>query len=255
MPRTNIDIFLTLILSGIATIFEQYGLIWFLVICTLCLESITYYMAAKAKGRKIRTNKKRILKVTSQIVSLLFGLLLDALEAYLISHSNDVLGITFKASIPFGIIICVYIILSESINILNNLNASGAHFPPIVIRFLKTLKEKISEVDLSISDAPSLDESVPITVPANMPLPATEPTPIVEPIPDTGPGTVCDKPTSPTKELETTQKSPVKGSNAKTKALHTTSSESSSDDVKTLKGPKSTNKSIPENEEGENDNA
>lgn len=204
-------------------------------------------MASKARGRKIRTSKKRILKVASQLMSLAFGLLLDALEAYLISHGKDVLGITFKASIPFGVIICVYIILSESINILNNLDASGAHFPPIVMRFLKILKEKISEVDLTISDTPSLDKSVPITMSAAEHLTATAPEQVVKPT-DTGLASHWDEPASETRKSAATQESPAQGSKAQTKALHFKIKTSSSDDVKILKVPKAKNKTCPENE-------
>lgn len=144
MSKLNNGLFLTLILSGVASIFEQYGLIWFLVICTLIIETATYYMSAKVKNRRVQLSKKRILKFVSQIISLLVGLILDALENYLITHSGEELGITFKGSIPFGVIICVYIILTESINIFYNLSESGAHFPPLIINFLKNLKDKFN---------------------------------------------------------------------------------------------------------------
>lgn len=145
MFKLNNELFITLILSGLASIFEQYGLIWFLVICTLIIETSTYYMSIKAKNRKVQLNKKRTFKIISQIISLLVGLILDALENYLISHGDEELGITFNGSIPFGVIICVYIILTESINIIYNLNALGAHFPLIVINFLKNFKDKTNE--------------------------------------------------------------------------------------------------------------
>ena len=132
----------SVVLGSIATFFGQYGLFLILVALAVVFDVITGLVKVKATGERLSSEKatKGFWKKIAFFVALLFGIFLDFAAVTVLLRAGVELGV----DMPFALIICAYIILTESISISENLLAINPDImPKWIIKLLRGSKEKI----------------------------------------------------------------------------------------------------------------
>ena len=114
-----------------------------LVIGAAVLDYITGVLAA-AKGGEISSGSgiKGLYKKLALFCALALGFFLDAAIPIL---SEKGLGKEITLSLPFGLIIAAWVVVNESISILENLSSCGIRLPGAISKALKAARGKLGE--------------------------------------------------------------------------------------------------------------
>jgi toxin secretion/phage lysis holin len=106
------------------------------------LDYITGVLAA-AKGGVLSSGNgiKGIYKKLALFCALALGFFLDAAIPVLLSEK----GLGSALSLPFGWIIASWVVVNESVSILENLSSCGVRLPDAVARALKAARGKLGE--------------------------------------------------------------------------------------------------------------
>ena len=114
-----------------------------LVIGAAVLDYVTGVLAA-AKGGIVNSSKglKGIYKKLSLFCALGLGLFLDAAIPVLAERG---LSKEIALNLPFGLIISAWVVLNESISVLENLSASGVRLPDVICRVLRAARGKFED--------------------------------------------------------------------------------------------------------------
>ena len=132
-------------ISGIITTFvDQYLLIFVLVCAGIIIDCISGLIKVFAIGQKLSSKKgtQGFWKKTGFIMAFGFGIFLDAFIPVML----DIISITLPFACPFGMIIGIYIILNESISIIENLVEINPNaVPKWLLGLLKSTANKLDE--------------------------------------------------------------------------------------------------------------
>lgn len=134
--------FISVILGLVSSLSQKYSIVILLVTFAIIFDVVTGLLKAINKGEKLSSKKciKGFWSKIALVVALFFGVFLDIIIPYMLSFIN----ITLPFNVPFGFIFGMYIILSESISIMENLFICN---PKILPKWVSTLlldaKEKI----------------------------------------------------------------------------------------------------------------
>lgn len=124
---------------------KQYGIMIMLVAVAIVFDFVTGLIKASIKEEvSSEIGKKGFFKKMALLVCLFFGFFLD----FLIPYMCNSIGVTVKADTPFGMIICFYIVLNESISICENLYACNPGImPKWIVNILLSAKQQIDNKD------------------------------------------------------------------------------------------------------------
>lgn len=136
------------IIGGTISAFsDKYGVILLFVSIAIVMDVITGLVKAKATGEGINSGKgtKGFWKKVALFVALFFGFFLD----YFIPYMLGGIGIQLPINVAiFGMIIGCYIVINESISIVENLyEINPTILPKWVSKFLQSAKDQIDEAD------------------------------------------------------------------------------------------------------------
>lgn len=134
------------LLGAAATISEQYLILIILVAVAIVLDVISGLIRAAATGEPITSEKgtRGFWKKIALLFSMMFAFFLDLAVPYVL----EVVSISIPKMLLFGSIVGVYIILNESISIIENILKANKHSVPKWIKKLLTgAKGKIDEMD------------------------------------------------------------------------------------------------------------
>lgn len=137
-----------------ATITEQYGVVLILVCAAIIFDVVTGLIKSKANSVAItsKTGIKGFWKKIALLLALFFGIFLDMAIPSILS----VVSVELPFNCPFGLIIGVYIILNESISILENFYAIN---PDIVPKWVKNIFTKAkNEINKADGESEEKDE-------------------------------------------------------------------------------------------------
>lgn len=126
---------------------DEYLLLIFLVSCAVVMDIVTGMIKGKI-NRKIESNSgyAGIWNKIALFAGLAFGMFLDAVVQYAgAAFSGDDWDLSFFQTIHFGHIIGIYIILNESISIMENLYECGIKLPKFIVNALRMSKRKIDK--------------------------------------------------------------------------------------------------------------
>lgn len=128
----------------VATITQQYALIFVCVIVAIIFDVITGLIKSKVTGKPWSSRRGTIgfWKKIALLVALTFGIFLD----YFIPVALGTVNVELPFATPFGLIIGVYITLNESISICENLyEINPMALPKWIVKLLKTSSDKIND--------------------------------------------------------------------------------------------------------------
>lgn len=154
---------LSVIAGAGATFFKQYHIMIILVVMVICFDTITGLVKAKATGQGLNSKKgtQGFFKKISLLVALFFGFFLDFALPYFLTQIN--IGVDFN--MPFGLIICFYIVINEAISITENLYATN---PSVMPKWVgKLLNKAKDEIDNSVEIEEETDEQTETEVDAD----------------------------------------------------------------------------------------
>lgn len=138
---------LSSIIIGLVMYFtNEYGYLILLVTGAILIDIVTGLIKGKIK-REInsRTGYIGLWKKIALFAGLAFGLFLDAAVQYsFIKHKGNN-PLSLVQNIPFGDIIGIYIILNESISIIENLHECGVKLPYFIANTLCVSKKEIDK--------------------------------------------------------------------------------------------------------------
>jgi toxin secretion/phage lysis holin len=114
-----------------------------LVASVAVLDYITGVLAA-AKGGMLSSSKglRGIYRKLALFCALALGFFLDAAIPALTAQG---LSRELTADLPFGLLIAAWVVLSESISVLENLTRCGIKLPGFIARVLKEAEKKIGD--------------------------------------------------------------------------------------------------------------
>lgn len=151
---------LSVIAGAGATFFKQYHIMIMLVVIVICFDTITGLVKAKATGQGLNSKKgtQGFFKKISLLVALFFGFFLDFALPYFLTQIN--IGVDFN--MPFGLIICFYIVINEAISITENLYATNpSAMPKWMGKLLNKAKDEIdNSVDVEEETEVDADEDI-----------------------------------------------------------------------------------------------
>jgi len=114
-----------------------------LVVGAAVLDYLTGVLAA-AKGGVLSSGSgiKGIYKKLALFCALALGFFLDAAIPIL---GQKGLGKEVAVNLPFGLIIAAWVVLNESLSVLENLSSCGVRLPGAIARALKAARGKMGE--------------------------------------------------------------------------------------------------------------
>ncbi|MCL2083036.1 MAG: phage holin family protein [Oscillospiraceae bacterium] len=114
----------------------------FMVIGAVLLDYITGMLAAVYnEGLSSRKGRRGLVKKVSFLLMLGLGFLLDAAIPYFAEHG---LSATISVPLPFGLMICAWIVITEAISVLENLcRIDGIHVPGWLVKMLESTKDGV----------------------------------------------------------------------------------------------------------------
>ena len=123
-----------------ASFWGIYGAIIVCVLSAICIDVITGLIKAKAIGTPISSTKgnKGFWKKIALITALAFGIFLDAFIPIMLG----VINLDLPFTLPIGTIVGCYIVINESISIVENINAAA---PTALPKWIKTILEGASK--------------------------------------------------------------------------------------------------------------
>jgi toxin secretion/phage lysis holin len=123
-----------------------FGQVWPLIIMVIGFIILDYVsgIVAAAKNHELNSQKARdgIYKKVGFILLMTMGFALDAALAYLIANGLD---ITLPFNLPFGLIVCAWIIFTEVISFFENLYKYGISVPKWIIKVFQIAKDKVEK--------------------------------------------------------------------------------------------------------------
>lgn len=136
------------VIIGFAICFtNQYGNLILLIALAVLIDIITGLIKGKV-NKEINSQAGYIgfWKKLSLFAGLGFGIFLDAVVGYsFVLYQDGNTSLSLARNIPFGNIIGIYIILNESISIVENLHACGVKIPLYIFNILHVAKDEIDK--------------------------------------------------------------------------------------------------------------
>ena len=125
----------------VCSFFGAYVPVLCCVLFAICFDVLTGLIRAKITGEAINSKTGTIgfWKKLALLLGLFFGIFLDVFIPILLNMVT--INIPFK--LPIGTIVGCYIVLNETISILENLNKSGVILPKWLKTILKGTKDTI----------------------------------------------------------------------------------------------------------------
>ena len=123
------------LISGlVASFWGVYGAVICCVLGAICLDVITGLIKAKATGQALSSDKGFVgfWKKLSLIAALVFGMFLDVFVPIMLG----VISLELPFTLPIGTICGCYIVINESISIIENINAAA---PGALPKWIKKL--------------------------------------------------------------------------------------------------------------------
>ena len=113
-----------------------YGAIIICVLSAICIDVITGLIKAKATGTPISSKEgnRGFWKKIALITALAFGIFLDTFIPIMLG----VINLELPFTMPIGTIVGCYIVINESISIIENINAAA---PTALPKWIKTMLE------------------------------------------------------------------------------------------------------------------
>ena len=127
----------------LAQFFNQYGIIIMLVCAAVVFDTITGMIKSKILGEAITSKKgtRGFWKKLALLTGLFFGIFLDAVIPLMLQLG---LNVTLPYQTPFGIVVGMYIILNESISVIENFYQAGVSWiPEPIVNLLKLSKQSM----------------------------------------------------------------------------------------------------------------
>lgn len=136
---------LSTLLGLILSFTQKYGIMIILVAIAIAFDFITGLIKASIREEvSSEVGKKGFFKKMALLICLFFGFFLD----FVIPYMCETISIKIPFETPFGLIICFYIVLNESISICENLYACNPSIMPTwIVRILRSAKEQIDNKD------------------------------------------------------------------------------------------------------------
>ena len=112
----------------------------------LLLDYITGMLAAAYnEGLSSKKGRKGLIKKVSFLLMLGLGFLLDAAVPYFVERG---LSAELPVPLPFGLMICAWIVITEAISVLENLcRMEGVRVPGFLVKLLRGMRDKIDKKD------------------------------------------------------------------------------------------------------------
>lgn len=135
----------------ISIIAEQYSVLFTILVFAMLFDIISGVLASISDGSGLNSAKARkgVVKKFSFILMFFFGIMLDFFFPYVLS----LVSYELPFNSPFGMIIAVYIILTESISICENFyRIDPDSFPHWIAKMLSLAKEDINLGDMTDED-------------------------------------------------------------------------------------------------------
>lgn len=144
---------LSTLLGLILSFTQKYGIMIILVAVAIVFDFVTGLIKASIKEEvSSEIGKKGFFKKMALLICLFFGFFLD----FVIPYMCATISIKIPFETPFGLIICFYIVLNESISICENLYACNPGIMPTwIVRILRSAKEQIDNKDGESSEITS----------------------------------------------------------------------------------------------------
>lgn len=144
---------LSTLLGLILSFTQKYGIMIILVAVAIVFDFVTGLIKASIKEEvSSEIGKKGFFKKMALLICLFFGFFLD----FVIPYMCATISIKIPFETPFGLIICFYIVLNESISICENLYACNPGIMPTwIVRILRSAKEQIDNKDGESSEIAS----------------------------------------------------------------------------------------------------
>lgn len=132
------------VIGGLITTFlQQYGILILLVAVAIMFDLVTGLIKAKASKTDAWSSSKcraGLWKKLSLLVGMFFGFFLDWFIPFALTYVN----VTIPFAMPFSMIICLYIVLNESISVCENLYAVNPEImPKWISNLLTNVKDKL----------------------------------------------------------------------------------------------------------------
>ena len=126
-----------------AAAFGRIGELLMLVFVFLLLDYITGILAAANHGELSSGAATRgLYKKSGFIIMIALGFALDTAISALVLRG---FALTMPFNLPFGLIMCAWVIFAEAISVTENLHRLGVYIPTKILKFLKISKEKWEE--------------------------------------------------------------------------------------------------------------
>lgn len=137
-------IILSAIVGFFASLASVYGAILILLIIILVFDFITGILKAKVTGEELTSGKSKtgLFKKAAELMCFVLGIFLDYFIPIMLSTG---LNYQLNFNLPFGIIMAVYVIITEFISCVENLDAAGAKIPSFIMIMLNKSKKTIDE--------------------------------------------------------------------------------------------------------------
>lgn len=148
MERTTIKLFTALFGGLTASFFGAYAPIFLCVVIVICFDVATGLIKSKVTGKPINSKDGTLgfWRKMALFMALFFGVFLDVFFPVLLGAVS--LELPFK--LPIGTVVGCYIVINESISIIENINAAAPYALPSWIK--KLLKGAGDTIDKGGSD-------------------------------------------------------------------------------------------------------
>jgi toxin secretion/phage lysis holin len=124
--------------------FETVVPLFIFVTVSVVLDYITGVLAGRKTkdGLQSKTAVKGLYKKAGFMCLFCLGFFIDAAIPFFV---NAGLNITVPFSTPFGVIIAAWIVITESISVVENLAGMGVQIPRWLLKVLKSTRKKIDD--------------------------------------------------------------------------------------------------------------
>ena len=130
--------------GAIASYFEQYLLLYGMVAVAVLMDLVSGMAAAVIEGQGLssKTARAGFFKKMMLLFAVGFGTFLDVLLPW----CGELVGLEMEGGLLFSAIICVYICITESISILENIyRSTGKKLPAWISKTLEVAREKLEK--------------------------------------------------------------------------------------------------------------
>lgn len=128
--------------AGVALYFQKLTIPLIVLFCAVVMDYATGLLGAYFQ-RELSSEKgwKGILKKIAYFAAVCVGCGVD----YLLTTFAGLFGITFKTSLAVGVLVTMWLIINESISILENLVKIGVPLPPFLEKTVRRLQVTVEE--------------------------------------------------------------------------------------------------------------